>query len=158
MSKSRHASSPGSIGSGHRLYRLRRGAKPSPTRLGPSPLLEGHICVAPRRVNGFLLARRKKPVLPEKDAAQTVGAFIPRWIRRRQIQEYGTGNQRQFTRSGYRPALRRLPPRSAPSGASRGRRSKRFRRARLGAAPGDGESAAASSSPSRSLPTWSVPR
>jgi len=27
MSKSRRASSPGSIGSGHRLYRLRRGTK-----------------------------------------------------------------------------------------------------------------------------------
>lgn len=32
MSKSRRASSPGSIGSGHRLYRLRRGAKRWPTQ------------------------------------------------------------------------------------------------------------------------------
>ena len=31
MSKSRRASSPGSIGSGHRLYRLKRGAKTNPT-------------------------------------------------------------------------------------------------------------------------------
>ena len=39
MSKSRRASSPGSIGSGHRLYRLRRGAKRWPTPWGPPPLL-----------------------------------------------------------------------------------------------------------------------
>ena len=35
MSKSRRASSPGSIGSGHRLYRPRRGAKRRPAQRGP---------------------------------------------------------------------------------------------------------------------------
>jgi hypothetical protein len=52
MSKSRRASSPGSIGSGHRLYRLRRGTKrtrdPLPSRVR---LLGGHICVGPSAVN-----------------------------------------------------------------------------------------------------------
>jgi len=39
MSKSRRASSPGSSGSGHRLYRPRRGAKRTPTfRTRPRPL------------------------------------------------------------------------------------------------------------------------
>ena len=62
MSKSRRASSPGSFGSGHRLYRPRRGAKRTRDPLrGRVRLLEGHICAALRRVNrvfcNFVAAR-----------------------------------------------------------------------------------------------------
>jgi len=52
MSKSRRASSPGSYGSGHRLYRPRRGTKRTRDLVArPRPLLEGHIWVAPSAVN-----------------------------------------------------------------------------------------------------------
>ena len=47
MSKSRRASSPGSFGSGHRLYRPRRGAKRTPTPMRPRPLAGGAIYVEP---------------------------------------------------------------------------------------------------------------
>jgi hypothetical protein len=43
MSKSRHASSPGSIGSGHRLYRPRRGAKRWRVPLGTAAVAGGAI-------------------------------------------------------------------------------------------------------------------
>jgi hypothetical protein len=55
MSKSRHASSPGSIGSGHRLYRLRRGAKRTrnPVR-GRVRLLDGaYMCEPQTRQPAF---------------------------------------------------------------------------------------------------------
>src|SRR6185295_19759237 len=52
MSKSRRASSPGSIGSGHRLYRLRRGTKRTRDPLpGRVRCWRGHIWVAPAPVN-----------------------------------------------------------------------------------------------------------
>jgi len=52
MSKSRRASSPGSYGSGHRLYRPRRGTKRTRDLVArPRPLLEGHIWVALPAVN-----------------------------------------------------------------------------------------------------------
>jgi hypothetical protein len=56
MSKSRRASSPGSIGSGHRLYRLRRGAKRTRDLVSrPRPLAEGaYMCGPSSRQPGFL--------------------------------------------------------------------------------------------------------
>src|SRR4051794_27568850 len=55
MSKSRRASSPGSIGSGHRLYRPRRGTKRTRDLQGrPRPLLWGAIYVwLPKPSTGF---------------------------------------------------------------------------------------------------------
>ena len=60
MSKSRRASSPGSIGSGHRLYRLRRGAKRTLAPLRPRPLAEGaYMCGPPTRQRLFAILLQK---------------------------------------------------------------------------------------------------
>jgi hypothetical protein len=73
MSKSRRASSPGSIRSGHRLHRLRRGAKRTRDLRGrPRPLAGGaYMWGLPTRQPGFLhlccnfpigaIGRRPKP-------------------------------------------------------------------------------------------------
>jgi len=55
MSKSRRASSPGSIGSGHRLYRPRRGAKRTRDPVQrPRPLAGGaYMCGSPTRQPAF---------------------------------------------------------------------------------------------------------
>jgi len=53
MSKSRHASTPGSNRSGHRLYRQSRGANEGRPQRGRHRLLGLHIWKAPHRVNSL---------------------------------------------------------------------------------------------------------
>jgi len=65
MSKSRRASSPGSIGSGHRLCRLEKARNERETFVeGRVRLLEAHICVGLGCVNrvfcNFIAIRRRR--------------------------------------------------------------------------------------------------
>jgi len=70
MSKSRRASSPGSIGSGHRLCRLEEARNERETFVeGRVRLLEAHIWVSPRRVN-----RLFAPMLQFADCAARLPA------------------------------------------------------------------------------------
>ena len=132
MSKSRRASSPGSIGSGHRLYRLRRGTKRTrDLSMRPRPLLEGHICVASSAVNRvfckFVAVRRllgsgRRLTFPRLLSRQAWKALL----QGSKASDFKRFWGKQLKRSEYRRAWRRPPPRYAPSGASRDRRSTRF--------------------------------
>ena len=60
MSKSRRVSSPGSSGSGHRLYRLRRGAKRWPTQDWAAAVAGGaYMCGLRTRQRLFVRLRQK---------------------------------------------------------------------------------------------------
>ena len=185
MSKSRRASSPGSNvpGIGYTdQEEARSGRRP---RWDRRRRWKRHICMGPPGVNGFLQicclgrlawSRRCRPPL----ALDRYGTFkllvqgpkalnrsffrVPdarqhRWWVERRIQ----GRRRRIrqtapaTHSVYTCASRRLPARSAPSGASPGRRSTRSRRARRRRRPGGGESAAGSSSPLPKAPPSTAP-
>jgi hypothetical protein len=76
MSKSRHASSPGSIAPGIGLDRQSRGANEGRPTHGPPPLLGRHIWKPPRRVNSLRTISRSRP---SQHCSETRLAGHPRW-------------------------------------------------------------------------------
>jgi len=68
MSKSRRASSPGSIGSGHRLYRPRRGTKRWPTQDWAAPVAGGAYMCGPQRRQRLFVRMAQKTGLELKKA------------------------------------------------------------------------------------------
>ena len=105
MSKSRRASSPGSIGSGHRLYRLRRGAKRTPTSYEAAlRCWRRHIWGGPSGVNRLfaillqIAARRARA--PSSALAQFLDRASPLVQGRKRLRICG-----RVRRSGYRSRI-----------------------------------------------------
>ena len=175
MSKSRRASSPGSIGSGHRLYRPRRGTKTSPTPLGPPPFAGGpYMCEPPMRQRLFAIlllgpfCARSRPARaapgvrsiwdrgagysrswPLKPAHFSRPPRVPNANSCGQPDAQAAEPLSSVTRSECRCASPRLPARCGPCGALRDRRSRRFRSAHRRQRSAGGGSGAESSSPAQ---------
>jgi len=76
MSKSRRVSTPGSIGSGHRLYRPRRGAKRRPAQGGPHRRCWGAVYgQVPGPSTAFIANSLQRAV----GKAQNIFRDAPRW-------------------------------------------------------------------------------
>jgi hypothetical protein len=154
MSKSRRASSPGSIGSGHRLYRPRRGANERETSKRPRPLAEGaYMGGPPMRQPAFLQVCCSLPVNAGRDAVSGAPRLITRWGLCPLYSRWRlTRISNVFRRFECSCASPRPRPRSAPCGASPGRRSRRCRGSGAIRPRAGGESGAGSSAPAPRVP------
>ena len=153
MSKSRRASSPGSIGSGHRLHRLRRGTKRTRDLVKrPRPLAGGaYMGGLPTRQPAFLhlcCKFRMSCSGPFRLPCQAIDKKQPAPIQGTSACNSTTSSS-SLKRFGYRRASHRLRLPSGPSGISRGRRSRRCPESRRGRPPANAGFAASSSAPKR---------
>ena len=129
-------------------------------RGGRVRLLEAHICVTPRCVNRLFadLAASRRWRRPEcRNGSRTlIRDKLPTGNFKVQALDFRWFSMR-IKRSGYRPASPPLRPRSCPSGASQGRRSKRCRAARRARPRANGGSAAGSSARAPQAPPFGNP-